>query len=409
MDIPDGVQWRLSEVNDEYSLSPSLPKVLVVPEDVRDEQLRAAASMNGFDTTADPKIDFQTRGRIPSLTWRRRGAGPDQGYVTLLRSGPLAFRGWWSYLPEECKQMLSDVFEKAAPRDHGGARMVVDAGGGDYYQGSAALYEELGLEYLSLPVPRHGQTRGALYGLQKNHREGLGFEDSKWATYLGQLLGNASLLAKRLGQYPAGGVGALVTCVNGIDYSAALSSMVQLLLDPFYRTLWGFQVLVEKEWCTMGYPWVERLGHCTDDFFRSETCSALMVLWLDAVYQLVSSTPDAFEFESSLPCSLGRHLYSCRFGNFLGGTEESRQRLGLAKNTMSFWSFVNAQRSEFMNASSQPGVRYDPAKYQEYLVAPTRMMYWKEFHHDVNGLADIGSVEKVGGSSLSCGCMAAPL
>jgi len=134
-----------------------------------------------------------------------------------------------------------------------------------------------------------------------------------------------------------------------------------------------------------------------------------MVLWLDAVYQLVHANPAAFEFESSLPCSLGRHLYSCRFGNFLGGTEESRTRLGLAKNTMSFWSFVNAQRSEFMNASTDPGVRYDPSQHQDCLEVPSRMIYWKEFHHDVNGLADMGSCEKVGGSVLSCSCMAAPM
>ena len=49
MDIPDGVQWRLSEVNDEYSLSPSLPKVLVVPEDVRDEQLRVDVLLRASD------------------------------------------------------------------------------------------------------------------------------------------------------------------------------------------------------------------------------------------------------------------------------------------------------------------------------------------------------------------------
>jgi hypothetical protein len=101
--------------------------------------------------------------------------------------------------------MLQQIFDCAADRNSGGIRIVVDAGGGDSSAGTAALYEELGLEYLSLPVPKHGQTRGALYMLQKQHREGDFFEDSKWGGYLGQLLRKSEELALRLAKYPTGG------------------------------------------------------------------------------------------------------------------------------------------------------------------------------------------------------------
>lgn len=40
-----------------------------------------------------------------------------------------------------------------------------------------------------------------------------------------------------------------------------ISSLVQLMLDPYFRTITGFQTLLQKEWIAAGHPFCDRLGH----------------------------------------------------------------------------------------------------------------------------------------------------
>ena len=49
------------------------------------------------------------------------------------------------------------------------------------------------------------------------------------------------------------GSSVLVHCSDGWDRTAQICSIAQLLLDPYFRTMEGFAVLIEKDWCAFGF------------------------------------------------------------------------------------------------------------------------------------------------------------
>ncbi|KAK3846351.1 MAG: protein-tyrosine phosphatase-like protein [Linnemannia gamsii] len=50
----------------------------------------------------------------------------------------------------------------------------------------------------------------------------------------------------------------LVHCTDGWDRTTQMVSLAQILLDPYYRTIHGLRVLIEKEWISCGHPFHSR-------------------------------------------------------------------------------------------------------------------------------------------------------
>lgn len=75
-------------------------------------------------------------------------------------------------------------------------------------------------------------------------------EETKWFNCVSNVLE----LGRRTGQALVSGRKVLVECQEGRDWSSVVSALAQLYADPFYRTIAGFCVLIEKEFCNFGYP-----------------------------------------------------------------------------------------------------------------------------------------------------------
>ncbi len=80
---------------------------------------------------------------------------------------------------------------------------------------------------------------------------------SGWLKHISGLLDGAGLIARQIGIHHSH---ALIHCSDGWDRTSQLSALSQLCLDPYYRTLEGFIVLVEKDWLSFGHMFRYRSG-----------------------------------------------------------------------------------------------------------------------------------------------------
>lgn len=80
---------------------------------------------------------------------------------------------------------------------------------------------------------------------------------SKWLKYIRLLLRGTDLVARQVGINHSH---VLIHCSDGWDRTSQISALSQLCLDPYYRTLKGFIILVEKDWLSFGHMFRRRSG-----------------------------------------------------------------------------------------------------------------------------------------------------
>lgn len=219
----------------------------------------------------------------------------------------------------------------------------------------------------------------------------------------------------------------LIHCSDGWDRTAQLSSLSQLCLDPYYRTIKGFQILIEKDWLSFGHKFLDRCGHLSSEkffltpvevsnntsgaeaaqaFFASvqnrfasqthlKETSPVFHQFLESVRQVQRQFPERFEFNERFLRRIYYHLYSCRFGTFLCNSERER-RVGEGgpppcEVTVSVWDFFNSAPEDGLNLNpdydpslDDPANRTGKTDMGVLLPNPKNIRFW----HELYGRAD---------------------
>ena len=206
----------------------------------------------------------------------------------------------------------------------------------------------------------------------------------------------------------------LIHCSDGWDRTAQLSAVSQLCLDPYYRTMRGFQILVEKDFISFGHRFLDRCGHLSSEKFflapvegagSSDVAQALFASvqnrfsgnhhvretspvfhqFLEAVRNIQRQFPARFEFNELFLRDLHTHLYSCQFGTFLFSSE--RERREGAAGSVSVWDYINSPpqpekytNSEYNPALDDPTSRAPTADQGVLFPNPKDVRFWHELY-----------------------------
>lgn len=374
--------WRISNINEKYKLCGSYPQELIVPAWITDKELESVASFRSWKRIPVVIYRHQSNGAViarcgqPEVSWWGwRNADDEHLVQSVAKACASDSRSSGSKLSARNSARdfpnagdLSDVEFDSSLSNASGAEslaiqpqklLILDArsyaaavanrakGGGcecpEYYPNCEVVFMGMAnihsirrsfqsLRLLCTQMPDPGNWLSAL-------------ESTKWLHHLSVLLKSALLVVHAVDrdQRPV-----LVHCSDGWDRTPQIVALAKLLLDPYYRTIEGFQVLVEMEWLDFGHKFADRCGHGENSDDLNERCPVFLQ-WLDCVHQLQRQFPCSFEFNEAFLVKLVQHTYSCLFGTFLCNNAKERGEKHTQERTCSVWSLLRAGNKAFKN------------------------------------------------------------
>lgn len=109
--------------------------------------------------------------------------------------------------------------------------------------------------------------------------------------------------------------------------------------------------MIEKQWLHFGFPFLQRMGHCTPPPKKTsaDQTSPIWFLFIDIVWQLWRQFPIAFQFNEELLTFLLEHSHSNLYGTFLFNNDKERLAKQVSVQTVSVWTAILASPQRFTN------------------------------------------------------------
>lgn len=360
-------EWRISNVNKDYTICPSYSTTLVVPKSIDDETLIAAAS-------------FREGGRFPMLSYRH-----DNGAILLRSSQPLLNNNnRRSRSDEKILNAVLGINSKGYivdTRSPNYANQCKTKGGGTEPDGYYPQWRRIhkALDKISncsgALLESFSKLMDACNDVNCSSDKWMSrLESSNWLTYIQSSLNASCLVAQCLDQE---GVSVLVHGTFGLDTTLLVTSIAQVILNPDCRTVRGLQALIEREWLQAGHPFQLRHSRSCYLNIKNKQNQPTFLLFLDCVQQLHHQFPCSFEYTTHMLVSLFEHSYFSQFGTFLGNCESDREKLAISKITTSLWSYLN--RPDILTSLLNP--MYEPNKTAIWpSVAPVSLVLWNDLY-----------------------------
>lgn len=324
--------WRITEINKDYTYSPTYPAVMVVPASISDNVLNYAKT-------------YRSRARIPALTYlhpinnasitrcsqpmvgvRGNRSAQDEKLVAAIWSTskparvfalasapgtPQSSRSTSDLTAIDGRPSLDTASEKQStdmsnelrdsdsrtlagsettseagdlPRIYGAQQnnLIVDArptvnayamqavGRGtenmEHYKG--AIKEYFGIDNIHVMRKSLNDIIELLKDSDlgnvnlKSEKMAEKLRNTNWLKHIGLLVDGGLRIARQVGILHSH---VMIHCSDGWDRTSQLSSLAQICLDPYFRTIDGFITLVEKDWLSFGHMFRHRTGHLSSE------------------------------------------------------------------------------------------------------------------------------------------------
>ncbi|XP_008308267.1 myotubularin-related protein 10 isoform X2 [Cynoglossus semilaevis] len=276
-------EWRVCSINERYAISQSLAEYIVVPVSLTDQDLKQFSK------------EF-TDNRIPLWCWNHSNGSALVRMASLC--DPLQHN--------RIEKRVTTAIQKSHPQQNEILKIDLDK--------SLPNIQDIQSAFLKV------RNICVIEPFEESEERWLSsIENSRWLEYVRAFLKQSAEIVYFLDGRNSS---VILQEEEDRDLNCVVSSLVQLMLDPHYRSRNGFQSLVQKEWVMAGHRFLDRCNHLK----KNDKESPVFMLFLDCVWQMINQYPAAFEFTETYLTVLSDSMWIPLFSTFLFNSSKQRSQ-----------------------------------------------------------------------------------